>query len=355
MSVWDSSSGFDASPSADPRAEFHDALRRLYQSAGAPPLRTISRHAHVSASTVSDLLRGARLPSWDITASVVRFLGGEEPEWRERWQKARDQARARPGNFSGQSAQGPPDPAAASSVEEFAVQLRRLKEASGLSYREIEAAASEDRVEGRLLSRSTIAEVLTGARSIPSPEFVAAFVSACGDIDADKWVAALKRLQGAESEERYYAGLGSNQLSAEIRRRVVVPPKTELDFADRQDVLTTRDYDSLRRNIRWQWHRTAQLLVFYAGTSGLALVFFVLTRELGLPVQTAVKLSLACLACGTAGFFSHEFLSVLGRKRQSRPPNRSGENVGPGTAAGKAYPPGARLDGGGDEPPVPRR
>jgi hypothetical protein len=100
--------------------------------------------------------------------------------------------------------------------------------------------------------------------------------------------------------------------------RVVAPPETQWDFDERQDARATSDDDSLKRNIRWQWHRTAQRLVIYAGPSGFALVVFVLTRELGLAPQAAVRLSLACLASATAGHFSRELLITLSGKRRSR-------------------------------------
>lgn len=100
--------------------------------------------------------------------------------------------------------------------------------------------------------------------------------------------------------------------------RIVAPPETQWDFDERQETWATKDDDSLRRNIRWQWHRTAQRLVTYIGPSALALVVLVLTKELGLAPQTAVKLSLACLASATAGHFSREFLTTLSGKRRSR-------------------------------------
>lgn len=102
------------------------------------------------------------------------------------------------------------------------------------------------------------------------------------------------------------------------RSRTAAPPESQWDFDERQDARATRDNASLRRYIRWKWHRTAQHWVAYAGPSGLALVVFVLTRELGLAPQTAVKLSLACLASATAGHFSRELLTTLSGKRRSR-------------------------------------
>jgi hypothetical protein len=100
--------------------------------------------------------------------------------------------------------------------------------------------------------------------------------------------------------------------------RTAAPPETPMAFEERQYVWATWNDDSLRRNIRWQWHRTAQRWVTYAGPSALALVVFVLTRELGLPAQAAVKLSLACLASATGGYFLRELATSLTGRRRSR-------------------------------------
>src|SRR5260370_28383497 len=108
--------------------------------------------------------------------------------------------------------------------------------------------------------------------------------------------------------------------------RIAEPPETPLDFEERQYVWATKDNESLKRNIGWQWHQTAQRLVTYMGPSSLALVVFFLTREWGLAPQTAVKLSLACLASATAGVFSRGLLTLLNGKRRSLR-NRSEDDV----------------------------
>ncbi|MFD7237593.1 hypothetical protein ACFWAT_20070 [Streptomyces syringium] len=69
--------------------------------------------------------------------------------------------------------------------------MRRLKDRSGLTYRQIEEAAAES---GEVLARSTLAGAL--ARSaLPRPELVAAFVRACGDGDrVQAWLQARDRI-----------------------------------------------------------------------------------------------------------------------------------------------------------------
>ncbi|MFV8128475.1 hypothetical protein [Streptomyces syringium] len=69
--------------------------------------------------------------------------------------------------------------------------MRRLKDRSGLTYRQIEEAAAES---GEILARSTLAGAL--ARSaLPRPELVSAFVRACGDGDrVQAWLQARDRI-----------------------------------------------------------------------------------------------------------------------------------------------------------------
>lgn len=70
-------------------------------------------------------------------------------------------------------------------ASDFVELLRRLKERSGLTYRQLEERAAEC---GEVLPRSTLAEVLNGRR-LPRPEVLTAFVRACGDGDrTEEWL-----------------------------------------------------------------------------------------------------------------------------------------------------------------------
>ncbi|WP_409060898.1 XRE family transcriptional regulator [Streptomyces sp. SYP-A7185] len=76
-------------------------------------------------------------------------------------------------------------------VAGFIASMRRLKERSGLTYRELEERAA---LGGDVLARSTLADVLRRT-SLPRPEVLAAFVRACGDSERlDAWLAARDRL-----------------------------------------------------------------------------------------------------------------------------------------------------------------
>jgi tetratricopeptide (TPR) repeat protein len=65
---------------------FRSALRDLYEAAGKPSARSISRDlADVSHTTVADLLNGRRIPSWAIARRVIAFLGGDEASFKQLW------------------------------------------------------------------------------------------------------------------------------------------------------------------------------------------------------------------------------------------------------------------------------
>ncbi|MEV7021384.1 tetratricopeptide repeat protein [Kitasatospora sp. NPDC093558] len=69
-------------------------LRRLHLLAGEPSAREISRRTHgmLSHTTVSQTLRGARLPSWRSLEAVVSALDGDVEEFRRLWVDTRQVA-----------------------------------------------------------------------------------------------------------------------------------------------------------------------------------------------------------------------------------------------------------------------
>ncbi|KOG89883.1 hypothetical protein ADK38_11785, partial [Streptomyces varsoviensis] len=78
----------------------------------------------------------------------------------------------------------------------FVELLQRLKEHSGLTYRELEERAARN---GDVLARSTLADALR-RKSLPRANVVAAFVRACGDGQrTDAWLEARARI--AEESE----------------------------------------------------------------------------------------------------------------------------------------------------------
>ncbi|MFE9836531.1 tetratricopeptide repeat protein [Streptomyces sp. NPDC005551] len=83
-------------------------------------------------------------------------------------------------------------PQEASDAVAFVASLRRLKDASGLTYRQLEARAAR---LGRTLPPSTLAGALNRV-SLPRAELVAALVHACGCSDEERraWLAVHRRL-----------------------------------------------------------------------------------------------------------------------------------------------------------------
>ncbi|WP_338930838.1 helix-turn-helix domain-containing protein [Streptomyces netropsis] len=70
-------------------------------------------------------------------------------------------------------------------AERFTDRMRRLKDRSGLTYRELEQRAQD---RGEILARSTLSDVLQG-HSLPRPELLVAFLHACG-VDDEREIAA---------------------------------------------------------------------------------------------------------------------------------------------------------------------
>ena len=66
------------------------ALRALHVRAGAPSTRVIARGiGSISHTTVSQTLRGDRVPSWPLLSKIVLQLGGDEDEFRDLWAATR--------------------------------------------------------------------------------------------------------------------------------------------------------------------------------------------------------------------------------------------------------------------------
>ncbi|WP_371100538.1 helix-turn-helix domain-containing protein [Streptomyces sp. PU_AKi4] len=87
------------------------------------------------------------------------------------------------------------DPAEARTAREYVALLRRLKEHSGLTYRQLEQRAAE---RDEVLARSTLADTLR-RDALPRAEVVAALARACGaGDDVPEWIAARERLAAGE-------------------------------------------------------------------------------------------------------------------------------------------------------------
>ncbi|MFI6009454.1 RICIN domain-containing protein [Streptomyces sp. NPDC051243] len=88
-------------------------------------------------------------------------------------------------------------PEDASDAAEFVALMRRAKERSGLTYRELEQRAA---ARGDVLAKSTLANVLA-RDGLPRAELVAAFVRACeGDDRVPQWLEARERVAASAAE-----------------------------------------------------------------------------------------------------------------------------------------------------------
>ncbi|MGP3976200.1 helix-turn-helix domain-containing protein [Streptomyces sp. 8N114] len=86
----------------------------------------------------------------------------------------------------------------AQDVSEFLECLRQLKEASGLTLRQLEERAA---AAGDYLPRSTLSSMLSGRR-LPRPELLAAFVRACGhEEQLTAWLRTRDRLARGEVDD----------------------------------------------------------------------------------------------------------------------------------------------------------
>jgi hypothetical protein len=102
-----------------------------------------------------------------------------------------------PGTLEVMGSERFPGPEEASDAAEFVASMRRAKERSGLTYRELEQRAA---ARGDVLAKSTLANVLA-RDGLPRAELVAAFVRACeGDDRVPEWLEARERVAASAAK-----------------------------------------------------------------------------------------------------------------------------------------------------------
>jgi hypothetical protein len=68
---------------------FAEQLRALRTAVGDPSFRKMAgRSGRISHTTLHEAAAGTRFPSWETTREFVRACGGDEADWRRRWQEA---------------------------------------------------------------------------------------------------------------------------------------------------------------------------------------------------------------------------------------------------------------------------
>ncbi|MFE9322094.1 helix-turn-helix domain-containing protein [Nocardia sp. NPDC052278] len=87
-----------------PTESFALSLRELHRAAGGPKYRVLAAAINASNATVSAILNGHRLPSWEQTQAFVEACGGDSSEWKQRWMRADRSRSVDSASFSGHAA-----------------------------------------------------------------------------------------------------------------------------------------------------------------------------------------------------------------------------------------------------------
>jgi hypothetical protein len=164
---------------AGPLARLAGELRRFR---GARTYRELSEVTGLSIATLRMAAAGERLPTWQVTRQFAAACGGGEDAVRELWEDA-CAAAGRPVPGGGLPPESDmPDPAAATTVEDFVGMLKRLRTWAGdPSLAELDKRAGG---HGRL-PRSTVSDMLRNQHRLPRLDLVLTFVRACG-LDEDQ-------------------------------------------------------------------------------------------------------------------------------------------------------------------------
>ncbi|WP_347602580.1 helix-turn-helix transcriptional regulator [Acrocarpospora sp. B8E8] len=298
-------------------AAFACALRDLRRWAGAPSYREMAQKAHFSVTALSQAAAGGRLPSWEVTAAYVIACGGDEQEWRWRWEAAATPiiGTGQPGIAHSAAVAGTrvsdvmpatrpagqnveitrPDPMAAQSLPELTAMLEQLRRMSGLSLRQLEERSLDTpgmAGQPTVLSRSTVSDLLRGVRE-PRWNEVLRIAELCGSYrhELASWLIAYQRLTSSDTQLglalREGRSLISETAAAEetARRRFralqAAQQSAELDGTSTPDHRSPHDGDSkgLPRLSAWRGERwftvRVRRFVLIALLSALLLIAFV--------------------------------------------------------------------------------
>ncbi|MGH8931953.1 MAG: hypothetical protein ACRDZO_15360 [Egibacteraceae bacterium] len=81
-------------PEDGPVQRFAVQLRELRQATGRPSYRQLAKRAHYSVTALSEAAGGERLPTLAVTLAYVEACGGDQDEWRARWQAVAEELEA---------------------------------------------------------------------------------------------------------------------------------------------------------------------------------------------------------------------------------------------------------------------
>jgi hypothetical protein len=190
-----------ADPESGPVARFGFDLRMLRQTADLSYPK-LARGSFFSVGSVHRADQGHVLPSEQLTKSFVKACGVADPtEWLARRNEIAAQLQAgkppvEPKPTPKASGLPAPNPARVSTEAEYVEALKRLREWSGMSFRDLQRVTAD---YARPLKASTMCAALRKA-TVPPPEFVESLVRAIGLPDADQIVWLKVRTALAEGQ-----------------------------------------------------------------------------------------------------------------------------------------------------------
>lgn len=225
----------DADLAAESIAMFARDLRDLRRRAGSPPYRAMRAASGISGSSLVRAATGRILPTWTVTQGFVLACGGDVAEWEPRWRTVAQTVHGtalvtetwqpvpvvrpepteplRLADFLRPRRAEPavmPNPDTATRYDDLRFALRRLKEATGFSYADIE------RNSDRQLSRHSAAAIIDGVLPATGEQFVLLIRALGVRKDLNRWTHAWYRLDGG--------GLGAALRAGPAPAPLRVPP-----------------------------------------------------------------------------------------------------------------------------------
>ncbi|GAA4522525.1 hypothetical protein GCM10023191_101890 [Actinoallomurus oryzae] len=183
-------------PSAGPLYRLASELRELRRRKGLT-YRELAAETGLAISTLRGAASGETVPTWRVAQAFVTTCGGDSQQVRNLWEDACAAAGKPPEEEAGPA--GPPDPATASTPEEFTMLMRRLRAWAGNPS----LKTLNERSGGYLLPPATVSEALRRQTLPRRRELLSAYVRACGltDEEAQAWEQAWTSLKAHEAPE----------------------------------------------------------------------------------------------------------------------------------------------------------
>jgi transcriptional regulator with XRE-family HTH domain len=185
-----------ADPSTGDVAKFGYDVRQLRQQAGKT-YTAIAAQTFYSKSAIHAVDQGHTLPSVSLLRAFVTECGGDPDEWQLRRDTIAAQLAAAKGSLPKTNPREqhlpPPDPSTASTAADYNDALKRLREWSGMTYRQIEEITQH---YPRRVAPSTLCAAFTRG-TLPARDLVESFLRAI-ELDDEQqrgWLTAWQAIQ----------------------------------------------------------------------------------------------------------------------------------------------------------------